>query len=351
MTKVTKTTPLLNQFIMILAFGLLFDIGLYAQETTANNASQYSIASETNLFNPREPEELIRGTELPLMNARFSPDGEHIAFTGPNHFGLWVADYSPLDSLKVQNIRKITNVQAGFDYKWSLDGEWILSTHHIFKDRKKMSALQLYGLKEGTHARLSDYSTGYQGAPEWLGFQKSALIMSRNGLVRAETGVELPERLKPAIPNDLEKLVVINEQLTRINDRAEILETLNPFEDEEAKILNLRYSPDGKKVVFELYGEGLYIMNSDGEQLRYLGKAYRADWSPDSRYIVAMVTEDNGYAFTKSDLVVYAADEIASYPITEHTSLIALNPHWSPYGDAVIFNDPETGHIYLMAIK
>ena len=351
MTKVTSKTQLFHHLTLLLALGLILEVSVYAQVTTANDLTQYDSEPQTGLFNPSEPQELIRGTELPLMNARFSPDGEHIAFTGPNHFGLWVADYTPLDSLKVQNIRKITNVQAGFDYKWSLDGEWILSTYHIFKNRKKMSALQLYGLEEGSYSRLTDYSTGYQGAPEWLGFQKSALIMSRNGMVTANTGVELPERLKPAIPNDLEKLVVINERITRINDRAEILETLDPFEDEEAKILNLRYSPDGKKVVFELYGEGLYVMNADGEQLRYLGKAYRADWSPDSRYIVAMVTEDNGYAFTKSDLVVYAADEMASYPITEHTPLIALNPHWSPYGDAIIFNDPVSGHIYLMAIK
>ena len=46
-------------------------------------------------------------------------------------------------------MRKLTSVQAGFGYDWSLDGEWILSTHHIYRDRKKMSALQLYGTDAG----------------------------------------------------------------------------------------------------------------------------------------------------------------------------------------------------------
>ena len=347
----TFTSQLSPQKWLLLAMSLYLTIPLHAQDATGNSDFESDMVEETNVFNPKEPLELIRGNELPLMNARFSPDGEHIAFTGPNHFGLWVADYTPMDSVNIQNLRKITNVQAGFDYKWSLDGEWILSTHHIFKDRKKMSAIQLYGLEEGAHKRLTEYSSGYQGSPEWLGFQKTALIKTRNGLVSAETGVELPERLKPAIPNDEEKWVLIDEQLTRVNEQAQKIETLTLFEDTEAKLLNLRYSPDGKKVVFERYGEGLYVMNSNGEDLRFLGEAYRADWSPDSRYVVAMVTEDNGYAFTKSDLVIYAVDEVASYPITEHTQHIALNPHWSPYGDAIVFNDPETGHIYLMPIK
>ena len=75
------------------------------------------------------------------MNAHFSPDGEHIAFTGPNYFGLWVADYSQQDSIYVTNMRKLISVQAGFGYDWSLDGEWILSTHHVYRDRKKMRVL------------------------------------------------------------------------------------------------------------------------------------------------------------------------------------------------------------------
>jgi hypothetical protein len=118
----------------------------FAQESTAESVNKEQLQSvEKDLdgsfsnspFNPRTPIELVRGDELPFMNARFSPDGEHIAFTGPNYFGLWVADYSQQDSINVSNMRKLTSVQAGFGYDWSLDGEWILSTHHVYRDRKK----------------------------------------------------------------------------------------------------------------------------------------------------------------------------------------------------------------------
>ncbi len=160
----------------------------FAQESTAesiNNEQLQSVEKDldgsfsNSPFNPQTPIELVRGDELPFMNARFSPDGEHIAFTGPNYFGLWVADYSQQDSINVSNMRKLTSVQAGFGYDWSLDGEWILSTHHVYRDRKKMSALQLYGTEVGVVKRLTDYSMGYQGDPEWIGYESLAVISSR----------------------------------------------------------------------------------------------------------------------------------------------------------------------------
>jgi hypothetical protein len=248
-------------------------------------------------------------------------------------------------------MRKLTSVQAGFGYDWSLDGEWILSTHHVYRDRKKMSALQLYGTEVGVVKRLTDYSMGYQGDPEWIGYESLAVISSRNGLVRAETGVELPERLKPAIPDDRNRLIIVDEKLVRVSENNSEMDPVTVFEDEEAKLLNLVHSPDGKLVAFERYGEGLYLMNSNGENLRFLGRAYRASWSPDSQYIVAMETQDNGYAFTAAELVVFGANEPTRVEITSNTDLITLNPSWSPYGDSILFNDPETGHIYLLPLQ
>ena len=333
---------------------------VFAQENTTESVNNEQLqlieqginASDSNsLFNPQPPIELIRGDEIPFMNAHFSPDGEHIAFTGPNYFGLWVADYSQQDSIYVTNMRKLTSVQAGFGYDWSLDGAWILSTHHIYRDRKKMSALQLYGTDEGTTKRLNEYSMGYQGDPEWMGYESTAIISSRNGLIRAETGVELPERLKPAIPDDRNRLMIVDEKLYRVSESDSYMEPVSPFDDPEAKILNLVHSPDGKFVAFERYGEGLYLMNSNGDKLRFLGKAYRPSWSPDSRYLVAMETQDNGYTFTAAELVVFGTDSLSRVEITTKTDLITLNPSWSPYGDSILFNDPETGHVYLLPLR
>ena len=100
----TFTSQLSPQKWLLLAMSLYLTIPLHAQDATGNSDLESDMVEETNVFNPKEPLELIRGNELPLMNARFSPDGEHIAFTGPNHFGLWVADYTPMDSVNIQSL-------------------------------------------------------------------------------------------------------------------------------------------------------------------------------------------------------------------------------------------------------
>ena len=350
-----------NRFIPAFAFLISALLNpVFAQDSTTDSVNNEQLQSKEEkintsnsdlLFNPQPPIELIRGDEVPFMNAHFSPDGEHIAFTGPNYFGLWVADYSQQDSIYVTNMRKLTSVQAGFGYDWSLDGEWILSTHHVYRDRKKMSALQLYGTDAGTTKRLNEYSMGYQGDPEWIGFESTAIIPSRDGLIRAETGIELPERLKPAIPDDRNRLMIVDEKLYLVSESDSEMALVLPFDSVEAKILNLVRSPDGKHVAFERYGEGLYLMDYKGDNLRFLGKAYRPSWSPDSRHIVAMETQDNGYAFTAAELVVFGANEPTRVEITTNTDLITLNPSWSPYGDSILFNDPETGHIYLLPLR
>ena len=214
-----------------------------------------------------------------------------------------------------------------------------------------MSALQLYGTDAETTKRLNEYSMGYQGDPEWIGYESTAIISSRNGLIRAETGIELPERLKPAIPDDRNRLMIVDEKLYRVSESDSYMEPVSPFDDAEPKILNLVQSPDGKFVAFERYGEGLYLMQSNGHHLRFKGKAYRPSWSPDSRHIVAMETQDNGYAFTAAELVVFGTDSPSRVEITTEIDLITLNPSWSPYGDSILFNDPETGHIYLLPLR
>ena len=181
---------------------------------------------------------------------------------------------------------------------------------------------------------------GYQGDPEWMGYESLAVISSRSGLIRAETGVELPEGLKPAIPDDRNRLIIVDEKMVRLSVYNSEIDPVEVYEDEEVKLLNLVHSPDGKLVAFERYGEGLYLMNSNGENLRFLGRASRPSWSPDSQY-----------AFTAAELVVFGANEPTRVEITSNTDLITLNPSWSPYGDSILFNDPETGNIYILPLQ
>ena len=92
-------------------------------------------------------------------------------------------------------------------------------------------------------------------------------------------------------------------------------------------------------------------MNIDGTNLMDLGKASRAKWSPDSRYVVAMVAEDDGHNYTKSDLYALSIDGEERINLTASTDIIAMNPDWSPQGDKIVFDSPDDGAIYIMSIS
>jgi Tol biopolymer transport system component len=89
----------------------------------------------------------------------------------------------------------------------------------------------------------------------------------------------------------------------------------------------------------------------DGSDLVDLGKANRPDWSPDSRYVVASVSEDDGYNITKGDLFAFSVDGNEKVNLTEQSGLIAQNPNWSPDGSKIAFDVPTEGAIYVLNIQ
>ena len=70
-------------------------------------------------------------------------------------------------------------------------------------------------------------------------------------------------------------------------------QVFEPIKD--AQYINLSKSPDGTKMVFEVMGGNMFVMNIDGTNLIDLGKGNRPRWSFDSKKIIYMITEDNGH--------------------------------------------------------
>lgn len=64
-----------------------------------------------------------------------------------------------------------------------------------------------------------------------------------------------------------------------------------------------------------------------------------------------MVANDNGYQFTESNIYALGVENNARINLTEGTNLIATNPDWSPTGDRIAFDSPETGNIYVLTIN
>jgi len=117
-------------------------------------------------------------------------------------------------------------------------------------------------------------------------------------------------------------------------------------------IFNPVLSPQGDKIVFQASnGKGLFICNADGSDLRQLGKGERATWTPDGRYIVVMITEDNGDVVTKGELISIDVLSGAQNTLLSSDKYVAVSPAISPDGKKLAFEEYASGAIYIMDIK
>ncbi|GHV57830.1 hypothetical protein FACS1894182_07750 [Bacteroidia bacterium] len=117
-------------------------------------------------------------------------------------------------------------------------------------------------------------------------------------------------------------------------------------------VFNPVLSPKGDQIVFQVSnGKGLYICNTDGSDLRSLGKGERATWTPDGKYIVVMLTEDDGEVVTKGELVSIHVTSGSRNTLLSSDKYIALSPAISPDGKKLAFEEYTSGAIYVMDIK
>jgi Tol biopolymer transport system component len=117
-------------------------------------------------------------------------------------------------------------------------------------------------------------------------------------------------------------------------------------------LFNPVLSPAGDKIVFQAsQGKGLWICDANGSNLRSLGDGERATWTPDGKFIVVMITADDGKVVTKGELVSINLSSGARNTLLSSDKYIAFSPAISPDGKKLAFEEYASGAIYVMDIK
>jgi Tol biopolymer transport system component len=280
-------------------------------------------------------ERLIASDEQNYTQPVWSADGSKIAYTGDNYRGLWVINSDGTSPLKLSD-----EAGAGFDFQWSADSREILTRVSRFDSGRRLNAIKSFNVDTRTEKILREFTQQKLGLPRWTPDNSQVYFYNGSSIELVNTG----KRLKIFAEQPLFFL-----KYGHIYSLGSARDMINaPDVIVNGECLNLRVSPDGKKISYELLGGNLFVVNTDGSNRTDLGKGYNARWAPDSNHLIFMITEDDGHTFLSSDLFISDINGNNKVNLTNTTDKLEMNPCWDPQGEKIVYDDYLDGAIYLL---
>lgn len=283
---------------------------------------------------------LIEGTpEDAVMNATYSPEGLKIAFTKSGYQGIWILN------LQTQTTKQLTAEDAaGFGFKWSADSKSILSRVAKYEDLKRFNAVKIFNIETGESKQLCDFITIMPYLPHWADGDSKVYLPFKGSDEIYDSGVEKNQSANNyLVAFEKNNKIVVKNLVTNSE------QTFEPIKNSE--YINLSISPDASKIVFEVMGGNMFVVNTNGSNLQDLGKGNRPKWSSDSKKIIYMIAEDNGHEITASDIYTINADGTGKTNLTNTDAVFEMSPSFSPDGKTIVFENYNQGSIYLMNIE
>lgn len=283
---------------------------------------------------------VINGTpEAAVINPLYSPDGSKIAFTKSGYQGLWIYDVN-----KNSEVQLTDEMAAGFGYLWSSDSKFILTRVAKYENDRRYNAVKIFDVETKSSNQLNEYQTMMPYLPQWSDGCSKVYLPAKGVNEIYNSGLEKNS-------TQLNKYLVFEKgnKLNVLDLSTNYINTIEPIKD--AEYINISLSPDQSKIVFEVMGGNMYKINVDGSGLTDLGKGNRPKWSPDSKNITYMITDDNGYEIISSDIYLINADGSEKINLTNSDTIIEITPSFSPDGKSILFENYLEGSIYLMNIE
>lgn len=248
-----------------------------------------------------------------LMAPVWSPDGSQIAATGNNYTGIVVARADG------SGIRSITSAPgAGYKMVWNGENE-IIGRTNVRQNGLVLHEICSWNVADGASTVLVPLSR-----------TAAAPTLRSAGLRRGSA--------------DIYELMM--------SDAAGVanrVAALGQFAGEV--IINPALSPDGKRIAFQVPGQGMWTINADGSDLRSIGAGSHPAWLKDNSTIVYTMVTDDGANFTSSTLLALNVDNGRSVTLTSRPDFLPLTPAVSPDGLKVAFENAADNAIYVITLN
>lgn len=263
--------------------------------------------------------------------AAISPDGSYLLITTDYNAGLSKFD------LATKQLVKVTDAKgAGYDVKISADGQSVIYRENQFdRNHLKKVGVKSHNLTTGKVTVLAKPSRELQ-AIEVQGMTATTVAAGKSS-VRALNGVQQAQQ--PSVILSIDKLHLMKTENG-------VTTEFSPLGSDKRYIWP-SVSPDGTKALFYVTGNGAYVCDLNGYNLKELGQVRAPRWLNDN-IIVGMNDQDDGRVYTSSSII--AVDLNGTTQTLTSDDVIAMYPLPTAAGDKIAFSTP-TGEAYIISIN
>lgn len=294
-----------------------------------------SICANAQQFEVIDLQKIKTGTKTQVFHPRFMPDG-NLLVSEENYDGLGIVNvangtYTELTSMP----------GAGYYAAISEDGKTILTRA---MDKENLTQT-IYKLDVATKA-LTPIAENIEHVNQIALYNGEASYAADGKAVKATVSTALsPVRRKNDILVTEEDLLIVVYK----NGKRTVLDPLaGQFGDWEPQYIWTSLSPNRDKILFGC-ADNAYICNLDGSGVVKLGAMRSPKWRNET-HVVGMVDADDGYHYTKSDIVIVKTDGTQFQQLTSPSDEIKMFPSVSQDGNKIAFHTTD-GNIYIMTIQ
>ncbi|MBN2092348.1 PD40 domain-containing protein [candidate division KSB1 bacterium] len=278
-----------------------------------------------------------------LFYPTWSPDGKFIAMTGENYRGIWIMDFNGIIFQQLSDDERV-----GYRFCWSNDSREIACRLIKSTPHQRLKAIKIFDIQTGLNRLVTDFRSG-TGFPAWIDNDQKICFMDNEKLRIVNTERNSKNFLQK--DSKMTEDVILLETNGRLLLFASHKEIQTIVVNPESRLLNAQLSPNKQKLTFEMANARIYVMNLDGTEMIDLGPGSHPKWAPDGENIVYYISKDDGERIIESDLFMTDIRGEQKYQLTQTDDRIEMHPNWSPDGNKIIFDEYETGIIYLIELE